>query len=722
MKNTLTTSSNIWKKAENLFELKKIERKDIYTVPYFISIWIDDYNIWNIKEDFINKGIRFVSVRSSSDTEDTENNSNAWAFKTLLNIDINEVEYAIKDVQKHATKKFWYKIPIIIQEMVNNIHRSWVAFSIDPDTWKDYSILNYHSWIWEDLVSWNVDWNIVKIFNNSNEEYISDVFHKKLFLAIKYIKKELSMWEIDIEFCYDWEKLYLLQVRPITKISLTNKSSIHTVNRYVNFVHKIFSTRNNIYWDMIDVNPEELIWNDSIVSQTYFEEIFTKSSLLQAREELWYCKWENFLTFLLNKPYVDLEKNIITFLPSTLTEIEIQIFISYYRKLLENNPLTQNKLDSELYPNDVEKVIAILSNENVSEEIKDSILNKFSEFFWKLNDKFIDYTSKYREIEKGFLSQFNLDIDCLYELLLKNEYNWTIQDLLSLIKKMTYYFTIFARIFFFLSNKKNEENHDFFNEFIYSQQINDVMFAFDIPQTEYKLPKWFDFTYLLEQKLFVDRYNKWKTGIKYELWNLIDIAKVARENLKFIFMNATRILWIKINKELIKKWRNINDVRNVTFETLISYINWDISEKKLELEILKWQRKASFSKILDLPSVISKKQSLLDREILSEKWFFVWKDVLKWKICIINNIEEFDIKDYKNKIIVIQNATPEIDIYLPFIKWIITKNWWPLAHIMIRAREMNIPAVVWSSYYDELFNNDDSEISIDFNKEKIDLI
>jgi len=40
-----------------------------------------------------------------------------------------------------------------------------VAFSVDPDTLKDYSLLNYHSWLWEELVSWNVTGTTIKIFN-----------------------------------------------------------------------------------------------------------------------------------------------------------------------------------------------------------------------------------------------------------------------------------------------------------------------------------------------------------------------------------------------------------------------------------------------------------------------------------------------------------------------------------------------------------------------------
>jgi hypothetical protein len=65
---------------------------------------------------------------------------------------------------------------------------------------------------------------------------------------------------------------------------------------------------------------------------------------------------------LLDKTYVDLSQNIISFLPNTLTQEETQIFVDYYRNLIENNPELQNQLDSQLYPNSIEKVVEILEN------------------------------------------------------------------------------------------------------------------------------------------------------------------------------------------------------------------------------------------------------------------------------------------------------------------------------------------------------------------------
>jgi len=149
--------NNIWKKSENMIVLREL--KWDFKVPDFIAIWDWDFSdkLNEICEKFKWKK---VAVRSSSSTEDTDNDSKAGAFETILNVEVNKksLTEAYEKIQAHALEKFWHGIPVLVQEMVKDIHYSWVVFSKDPDTNKDYVVINYHSWIWEDLVSWNSSW------------------------------------------------------------------------------------------------------------------------------------------------------------------------------------------------------------------------------------------------------------------------------------------------------------------------------------------------------------------------------------------------------------------------------------------------------------------------------------------------------------------------------------------------------------------------------------
>ncbi len=716
-KQQFNNNNNIWKKAENLLKLEQIQCDNLFFVPFFKSINIDWSNIEELQNQFREKKIKYVSVRSSSDTEDTKDDSQAWAFKTFLDVKIEDIWIAIDSIQKHSMQKFWYKIPIIIQEMVQNIEISWVAFSVDPDTGKNYSIFNYHSWVWEDLVGWNVSWNTVKIFNWIDEKNISCSLHKKLFAALKYIKEKLWNYEIDIEYSFDGENLFLLQVRPITKINWSKIKSNKLTEKYANYISCILKRNKKIYWNMIDINPEELIWNDPIISKTFFNEIFSRWPLLDARRDMWYFRWENFMSFVLNKPYIDLEQNIKSFMPASLTSDEVDIFVIYYKNLIQWDITLQNQLDSILYPNTIDCVEKILKKEKIDQWKKDMIISKFNTFFTDLSDKFEFYSKDYNIIEMSLLDQ--LWVNSFHDLLTKSTYSWELNNLIDTIKQTTYYFSIFARIFFFCSNRWDVENHNYFKSQIYQSKILKENENSQIREIKYYIPKWFDFTSFISQELLLDSLDDIYNDSSSSYINQIDISKVARENLKFIFMNMFRLLWIKLNEKLSKKWINLQDYKNISFNVLIKYIEWSIDDNKLDFYLSKWNTKQKISEMLDFPPVMMWDNSLLEYKVLNEKGFFVWKWILNWDICFINDLDEFKTKHYKNKIIIIENATPEMDVYLSNIKGVITKNWWPLSHILIRSRELGIPAVAGSSYYDSLSKLNNENISIDFDNELI---
>lgn len=113
--------------------------------------------------------------------------------------------------------------------------------------------------------------------------------------------------------------------------------------------------------------------------------------------------------------------------------------------------------------------------------------------------------------------------------------------------------------------------------------------------------------------------------------------------------------------------------------------------------------------------------SLIDNFIAILVFFdphYIGKWLKRGKILFVKHVSELSGKNLEWMIICIENATPEIDIYLPKIEWIITKNGWPLAHITIRAREYGIPAVVGMG---ERFNalEKAESVEIDFTQKKL---
>ncbi|NOZ44705.1 MAG: hypothetical protein GXP45_06260 [bacterium] len=113
---------------------------------------------------------------------------------------------------------------------------------------------------------------------------------------------------------------------------------------------------------MIDVNPEELVGDKSILIRSFFSYIFPETSLKKSREELGYSVSDNMTQRVLNKMYISLEENLKMFLPNTLTEEELDLFVSHYKKLLLDTPKIQSKLDAEEYPINMDKVKKVLTN------------------------------------------------------------------------------------------------------------------------------------------------------------------------------------------------------------------------------------------------------------------------------------------------------------------------------------------------------------------------
>ena len=684
--------NNIWKKSENMIVLREL--KWDFKVPDFIAIWDWDFSdkLNKICEKFKWKK---VAVRSSSSTEDTDNDSKAGAFETILNVEVNKklLTEAYGKIQAHALEKFWHGIPVLVQEMVKDIHYSWVVFSKDPDTNKDYVVINYHSWIWEDLVSWNSSWKVIKYFSENISE--KDVFSK-----LAKIVKEISLkyWkEVDVEFAIDKNNnIYLLQLRPITTIDWLWKVD-KVLKRYVSYLTTVIEKNNLYLWDMIDVNPQELVGNQPYLIKTFFDYLFVKGVLKDSRKDFWYS-YEEFWVFVLDKYYIDLSKNLTSFLPSSLTDEERELFIDYYKDLVWNDISLQKQLDSIYYPINIEQVIKVVSEFKIFDKEKEAIVQKFKIFFEQLEGKLSLLTQNYKENEQEIFKK--LWIENYYDLVKLNDVDLSLNEILELIKLTARYFVDYARWSFYFSSLQ-KSNPDFFKA---NHYFSSIVSGSNEDIVKFINVEWFNFLNLLNQEIDVKLLKKQWYWKKFNWKNTgLDVFLIWRENFKFIFMNLFRLLAQKIEKHEDIEYMDFNDL-----------INW----KKNWNKILHNRKKEELSDLLLMPPVLEKDNNVSYISKFDAKWFFIWEWFLEWDLVYIDDLSKIDKKKINWKILLLENATPEIDIYLPYIKWIITKNWWPLAHIAIRARELKVPAVVWIwKKFDDLMLQE--KIMLDFESEKL---
>lgn len=156
-----------------------------------------------------------LMVRSSCDSEDTMNNSNAGMFLSVQISSIAQLKNAIKEVW-HSAGKFVSEMGVIIQPFIKT-EISGIAFS--SYGFSDDIVIEYVKGPCSLLTSGKCNPIIYerKKFSNNNNNTIN---HEILLETINTISKLKSAFnfEVDIEFCIDTNKteLILLQCRPIT--------------------------------------------------------------------------------------------------------------------------------------------------------------------------------------------------------------------------------------------------------------------------------------------------------------------------------------------------------------------------------------------------------------------------------------------------------------------------------------------------------------------------
>ncbi len=712
-----SVSTKIWWKWANLLFLKWIE-SDGFIVPQFVTV--SDFSEEKIKEIELLFSWKLVAVRSSGTQEDSKESSLAWSFRTELNVEPSQIWEAINRIHQHSIAKANEQIPIVIQEMVQS-QNSWVIFTFDVDERKPYFVVNMWDWLWESLVSWEQTWQTYKILSWINPDLISNQRIRNLYRAVSLISSKYPTPYIDVEFGFIEENdtPYILQVRPIVWIiqNSYDEYAVKVSTKYARLVHQNLIRTWEIYGNMIDINPEELVWSQPEVVKSFFDNIFPKASLISARRYLWYGWWSPIMELPNYHPYVSLERDIRLFLPNNLPETTVLKIIQYYKDLLIQNPWIQNSLDALHYPNTIEQVTAILPKIEMStKEIEDTI-SIFTAFFEKLEYKLFEFEKALNEKLLNIFSQLSTitwkDIADISDLLQINYWViWkeNILKLIELIKELTFIFTIVARGAFYFSNKDSEIDQNYFKSNKYEASIRNYMLIHWLERMNFELTDWFNFLSRVTSEYTIE----W-------LWKLVDSEEakqeinptsrfmVYRENIKFIFSRLFLVLNYSIPE-------GFESGQFVDFNDFIRSLSKDDSDgiKSRRLHKLK----TIVDDILIFPSVLHAWNSPVFLKLNDEDAHYIWNWVVTWNVLYVTSISELVWKDLSNTIVCIENATPEIDIFLPKIRWIITRNWWPLAHIAIRAREYKIPSVVWTGrLFDEAKNY--KGIKIDFSKEKI---
>ncbi|MDG1052732.1 MAG: PEP/pyruvate-binding domain-containing protein, partial [Flavobacteriaceae bacterium] len=257
-------------KAETLEFLSKKGFKIPLTFYFNVRKWRRN------QESIISKIIKkfeknsLLAIRSSSKSEDNEQESMAGAFTTLLNIknEKNDLIQSINKVIDSYDENLFNQV--LIQPMVENVKISGVVMTKALDDGSPYYVINFDdsSGKTDTITSGNSINKTVYIYNGFKE---SDFDSKPLLAVLTKVKKLESLYNslpLDIEFAVDKNnEVFILQLRLITTSKKWNKKSNELVSErlpfleiYINYLNKkrlgIFGNK-TLLGIMPDWNPAE---------------------------------------------------------------------------------------------------------------------------------------------------------------------------------------------------------------------------------------------------------------------------------------------------------------------------------------------------------------------------------------------------------------------------------------------------------------------------------
>lgn len=748
-----TSKSNILKFLQNTLKKSKIEKM----YDFSVSDWDENEKI--ILNEISNSFQSKVIVRSSAIGEDSVNSSEAGSYQSILNVPSsskNKVKLVINSIISSYDQKgnFNKNNQILIQNQTSNVIMSGVIFTKTEDIGAPYYVINYDDGEYTDTVTKGEINNVVKIFRDSTK---IDKKFSKIIESVKEIENIFKQYSLDIEFALTKSnEIVIFQVRPITFLKNHNYISEKKIGKiikqnkkkYLRIIKSSKYNSKNIFSDMADWNPSEIIGNNpNLLDYTLYDYLLLKSEWREGRKRLGYqdTSPKPLMYRFGNKPYIDIIASFNSMIPSTINPKLKKKLLEYYLKKLEKNHELHDKVEFEIlfscYDFTIEKRLDDLKKHGFSikeiKEIKESILELTNNIFLNFPNisnnasKSIENLSKNRiKIERNLKKSNKKYYDYLEaaEKLLKDcKKNGTLPFstmarvafigtiiLKSLVKfsyiDIRYYENLMLTLESPLSKLKNE--YDLYTKKKISKRRFFKKFGhlrpgtYDITATRYdKKNNYFENIgflmkkrkkYQIKEKNTVDFS---KHGLKinwYDFEKFLKISLVKREELKFEFTRNLSDSLELIAEAGDKLGLKREEMANLDIKSIFKdYKNLSKNEliKKWRIKIKKEIEHKNNNKFLILPPIIKSENDFENIQYYYSKPNFISSKKIIGKIVNIkNNSQSLNIQD---KIVLLENADPGYDwLFTKNLKGLITKYGGVASHMAIRCSEVGIPAAI----------------------------
>ena len=768
-------------KAEAL-ELASQKLQNAHVLPILVFTYRD----WITNKDSIIERIlnfeatKSLIVRSSCHREDTATDSMAGYFDSVLNVSPNTKELS------HAIDKVFASYgqaidddQAFIQPMLDDVKLSGVMFNYEPNSGAPYYVINYDD---ETDSTESITSGFSK---NSKTDFISHLcpqivgWQKSLLNTSNELEKLFGITALDIEFAVDKnEHLFLFQVRPLTlQASFSEQTDSHTIE--LNCIakkvyrlsrpHPYLLGQTTIFGVMPDWNPAEIIGiRPKPLALSLYKELITDNIWSHQRANYGYRNVNGFplLVVLGGTPYIDTRLSFNSFVPAKLDDAIAEKLVNYYLDKLGSNPNLHDKIEFEIvqscYSFDIDNRLRAMRESGFSEDettqIKQNLLKLTNEI---ISDKGNYWVSDIKKIETLKVKQQHIQSSHLNKI---EKIHWLIEDCknfgtlpfaglaragfiaMQLLESLVAVEAITredANTFLSSLNTVSSQLIDEFNVLEKNAFLDKYGHlrpgTYDILSARYDEKPEQYFTWAergkqsnIETNNFPISLNKLNTindilsehSIDIEaigLFNFIKSAIEAREFGKFVFTKSLSDCLVLIEQLGIGLDLSKEDMAYVDIKDILKLYSTSFSATntlKSSINLGKENHRAA--KGICLPSIIQNKEQIYHFQLMQEQPNFITENVVSAKV-VNTALDKSD--SVTGAILFIESADPGYDwIFSQQVAGFVTKYGGCNSHMAIRARELNIPAVIGAGEINYTHWHQAKKLRIDCANKKVEVL
>jgi hypothetical protein len=336
-------------------------------VHFTVKDWQVNRNLC-IKNVLSGLGGVTLIVRSSRQNEDLLNQSNAGAFLTLSNVSSENLESAVERVLL-SYGNIDTSDQILIQPMLQNVIRSGVGFSVDPNNGAPYRIINWsegadtskvtggqggRTWQGAAMSPFKPPPNLVGIVDLI-EELLTLFGNTPLdceFAVTSVQKNSIKNPKIK-------EQIWLLQVRPLhvkcpIESSETQAKRLLLIAKKVELSfrpHPFLVGRSTVFGVMPDWNPAEIIGiRPKPLALSLYRELVTDAIWAYQRNNYGYRNLRSFplMPHFFGQPYIDVRVSFNSFIPFTLDDSLAGRLVDNYIECMLAEPNLHDKVEFDI--------------------------------------------------------------------------------------------------------------------------------------------------------------------------------------------------------------------------------------------------------------------------------------------------------------------------------------------------------------------------------------